>query len=216
MDVSDNMATDQDLLDILGGADEETKSDLEKAMEKTDSEKEKEAADKKLAELKDIANQLTHSTVGKNPGSGDLDKDLSNWFEGSTPLPSDDLNNYVSNATVKMDYGLTRSALSSYQLIGKLYKFINEDAFDVVFSEQALLGLDPEDVETRMKTAFTMMERLMALNAKVNIDIKNYRIRSNTDDTDIDRLSLLLGSIPTEKLSNVLEEISFSSTGEKK
>jgi hypothetical protein len=99
--------------------------------------------------------------------------------------------------------------------MGKLYKFINEDAFDVIFSEQALLGMDPDDVEARMKTAFVMFKDLANLNAKVNMDIKNYRIRSNTEDTDIDKLSLLLGSIPTEKLSNVLEEISYSSTPKK-
>lgn len=211
-DITENLATDQDLLDILEGNDssKETKSELEKAMTMTDEQREKEEADKKMAELKDIANQLTASTVGKNPGSGDLDTDLSNWFDGSSQLPSDDLNSYVSNATVKMDYGLTRNVLSSYSFMGKLRKFIEEDAFDVLFSEQALLGCTPEEVMDRLKVSFTMFKDLANLNAKINNDIKNYRLRSNTESSDIDRLSLLLGSIPTDKLSKVLEEISYS------
>lgn len=214
-DKSDNMATDQDLLDILGGTSSDDnstpKSELEKAMEMTDEEKDKIEADKKMAELQEIATQLTSQTVGKNPGSGDVDKDLSNWFDGDDQLPSDELNNYVANASVKMDYGLTRNVLSSYSFMGKLRKFIEEDAFDVLFSEQAILGCTPEEVEERLKIAFTIFKDLANLNAKINNDIKNYRLRSNTDSSDIDRLSLLLGSIPTEKLSKVLEEISYSS-----
>ena len=215
-DKSDNMATDQDLLDILGGTSSSNeqstpKTELEKAMEMSDEEKDKLEADKKMAELQEIATQLTSHTTGKNPGSGDVDKDLSNWFDGNDQLPSDELNNYVANASVKMDYGLTRNVLSSYSFMGKLRKFIEEDAFDVLFSEQALLGSDPDEVMDRLKVAFTMFKDLANLNAKINSDIKNYRLRSNTDSSDIDRLSLLLGSIPTEKLSKVLEEISYSS-----
>ena len=213
-DITENLATDQDLLDILGASSDNSvdlKSDLEKAMTEADEQKEKEEADKKMAELKDIANQLTASTSGKNPGSGDIDTDLSNWFDGKDPLPSDELNNYVSNATVKMDYGLTKNVLSSYSFMGKLRKFIEEDAFDALFSEQAILGCDPEELESRLKTAFVIYKDLANLNAKINNDIKNYRLRSNTESSDIDRLSLLLGSIPTEKLSKVLEEISYGS-----
>lgn len=206
MDISDNMVTDQDLLDILDNADESSKSDLEKAMEKSD----KDDANEKLEQLKNIANQLTMSNVGKNPGSGDLDTDLSNWFEGKDSLPSDDLNNYTSNSLAKMDYGLTRNVLSSYSIMGKLRKFIEEDAFDVVFSEQAILGCDTEEVMDRMKAAFVMYKDLANLNAKINNDIKNYRIRSNTETNDIDKLSLLLGSISSDKLQSILSEIAYN------
>lgn len=225
MDKTDNMTADQDLLDILSGGlgveedntstvvADDNPSELEKALSGTPSDEEDEKdADSKLAELKEIADKLTMSTTGKNPGSGDIDTDLSNWFDGKDALPSDSLNDYVSNASLKMDYGLSKNVISSYAFMGKLRKFIEEDAFDVLFSEQAILGCDPEDVESRLRTAFTMYEKLASLNAKVINDIKNYRLKSNTESTDIDRLTLLLGSIPSDKLTKILEEISYSTT----
>lgn len=207
-DITNNLTTDQDLLNILQGND--TNSEETSVSVDTDEEE----ASKKLQELKDIASQLSVETVNNNTGSGDIDTDLSNWFDGKDALPSSSLTNYVSNASVKMEYGLQRQVLSSYSLMGKLYKFLSEDAFDVLFNEQALLSLDSEEVEARVKIAFTMYERLAALNAKVNRDLKDYKLKSNTDNTDIDRLSLLLGSIPSEKLSKMLEEIAYSNKKE--
>ena len=207
-DITNNLTTDQDLLNILQGNDTNT----EDTSVSVDTDEEE--ASKKLQELKDIASQLSVETVNNNTGSGDIDTDLSNWFDGKDALPSSSLTNYVSNASVKMEYGLQRQVLSSYSLMGKLYKFLSEDAFDVLFNEQALLSLDSEEVEARVKIAFTMYERLAALNAKVNHDLKDYKLKSNTDNTDIDRLSLLLGSIPSEKLTKMLEEIAYSNKKE--
>lgn len=204
-DITNNLTTDQDLLNILQGND----TTSEETSVSVDNDEEE--ASKKLQELKDIASQLSVETVNNNTGSGDIDTDLSNWFDGKDALPSSSLTNYVSNASVKMEYGLQRHVLSSYSLMGKLYKFLSEDAFDVLFNEQALLSLDSEEVEARVKIAFTMYERLAALNAKVNRDLKDYKLKSNTDNSDIDRLSLLLGSIPSEKLTKMLEEIAYSS-----
>jgi len=201
----EDMLSNQDLLDLLSD-DSDNKSSAD---EDTKVSEEKEA-DTKLSELKDLATQLSETVSGNNPGSGDLDKDLSNWFDGEDDLPSDPLTKYVSNASVKMDYGLHKNVLSSYQLMGKLYKFINEDTFNALFSEQAILGLDSEELESRVKTAFVMFKDLANLNAKVIHDIKDYRLKSNTDYEDVDKLTLLLGSIPTEKLTKALEEISYA------
>lgn len=207
-DITNNLTTDQDLLDILSGTSSSNTSVATNNTVSVDSDEDE--ANKKLQELKDIASQLSIDTNNLTPGSGNIDDDLSNWFEGRDALPSGALTNYVSNSSVKMEYGLQRQVLSSYSLMGKLYKFLSEDAFDVLFNEQALLSLDSEEVESRVKIAFTMYERLAALNAKVNRDLKDYKLKSNTDNTDIDRLSLLLGSIPSEKLNKILEEIAYT------
>lgn len=208
--MSDNLTNNQDLLDILEASIDSSEDNTQP---KTQDAIDEEESDKKLNEIHDIANQMVSGTgVGNNPGSGDLDEDLSNWFNGKSQIPSDELNNYTSNLQTKMDYGLTRNILSSYTLMGKLRKFIEEDAFDMVFSEQAIMGLDSDEIETRVRTAFTMYERLASLNAKINLDMRNYRLKANTDSTDIDKLTLLLGSIPSEKLTKVLEEISYSNS----
>ena len=212
-DKTDNLTTDQDLLDILesSSSDDNQKSGLEEAMSSDTSTKsieegEKEETDKKMMELQNIANKLVSSSaVSIGKGSGDIDEDLSNWFDGIDNLPSDELNEYVSNQTLKMDYGLTRNVLSSYKLMGKVRKFIEDDAYNALFSEQAVMGLSSDEILERLKIAFVIYKDLASLNAKINIDIKNYRLKSNSDTSDIDRLSLLLGSIPSEKLSQVLE-----------
>lgn len=218
-DITDNMISDQDLLDILGVGEDSATEESEQKSEVEEifagnitpatqsQEDDEEEADKKMKELQEIATQLSGQVVGKNSGSGDLDTDLSNWFDGVDALPSDPLNNYISNATVKMDYGLSKNVLSSYQLMGKLRKFLEEDAFSMIFSESALMGCDPDEILDRVKVAFTMYKELATVNARVVNDIKNYRIKIN-ETGDIDKLNLLLSSIPSEKLERMLQELS--------
>lgn len=202
VDKSDDLINDEDLLSMLGDGD---KSELEKAMQ--DSEEEE--ADRKLEEIKQLAGAIETSIQGENTGSGDLDTDLQKWFDGEDTLPSDNLTHYVSNPTVKMDYGLTKSTLSNFGLMGKLKKFIEDDAFELLFTEQALMGLDPEDVEGRVKLAAELYTKLAALNSKIINDMRNIRLKSQDGTSEIDKLQMLLSSIPSEKLEEILKSLSF-------
>ena len=106
---------DDDLISILTESSKESES-TELSVDLTDSDKED--ADRKMEELRSIAKSFGNSVSGRNPGSGDIDVDLSNWFDGVDSLPSDSLSNYVSNSEAKMMYGLSRNTLSSYSLMG--------------------------------------------------------------------------------------------------
>jgi hypothetical protein len=160
-----------------------------------------------MDELKAIADQLQNSTKGSNPGSGDIDKDLLDWFNGEKSLPSDELNSYVGNSMVKMDYGMSRTTLSNYSKMGALSKFL-DSSFELMFDESAVMGLTPDELEERVKLAFAMYKELGALNQRTIMGLKDHKLKSNGESDEVDKLSLLLSSIPSEKLKALLLEIS--------
>ena len=198
MDKTDNMTEDMDLLEILSNADTE---DLNEAISKSDEDKEEDMA---LQRIKDI--EVDVEAVQTNPGCGDIHQDLANWFCGTDKIPSDPINNYVSNNSLKMDYGLTHSTLSNIELSGKLYKFINNN-FDMMFDDSTMLALTPDEQMDRMKTAFTMYKELANINQRTIMSLKEFKFKSNSNNDNIDRLSQLLSSIPSDKLKKLLEEI---------
>lgn len=214
---NEELYEDDDLLSILSDTDLTEETDTEKGnkhnpnLSKPVDDEELEMEDK-MQSIKDLANSLQEKSTGANPGSGDLDTDLSNWFDGKDVLPSDELNTYNANSTIKMSYGLSRHSLKGYEMMGRLGSFLS-DSFDVLFSETALMSLDPDDALDRVKVAFTMYKELGALNQKTYRDIVEQQNKWNQDNGDIDRLAMLLASIPSDKLQNILEEISF---GERK
>lgn len=209
--MSDDYLKDEDLLSILEDSTddseniESTSSEVEEAMSESESSKIDTAVS--VRDLKEIADKFD---FGSNPGSGDLDTDLSNWFEGVDNLPSEGLNNNVSNASAKLDYGLTHNTLTSFRMMSKLRKFIEEDAFDLLFSESAILGLDSEDVLDRVKVAFGMYKELSSLTQRVVQSNKEFNLKNDKDSTDVDKLSLLLGSISSDKLQSILSEIAYN------
>lgn len=200
-DASDNLLENQDLLDILS-ADLDEKSDLEKAMEE-----ENKAIDNKMDELREIATILENNSDAENTGTGDMDLDLANWFNGNDKVPSSELSSYMGNATIKMDYGLTRQTLTNFDMMGSLRKFM-DSSFDLLFDESSTMSLTPEELEDRTKLAFTMYKELAALNQRTVMSLKDYKLKSNSTGDDVDKISLLLSSIPSEKLRTLLNEIS--------
>ena len=203
-DTSDSLFENQDILDILGAGTEEL-TELEKAMSSSDEEE----ADKKMEEIMSLADKLDNNVLGSNPGSGDIDKDLLDWFDGNSTMPSDSLNAYVGNPLIKMDYGLTRHTLSNYSKMGVLGKFL-DSSFELLFDENAVMGLDSSELEERVKLAFTMYKELNAQNHRTVMSIKDYKLKSNSESDEVDKLAMLLSSIPSDKLKALLLELNNS------
>lgn len=206
---------DFDLLSLLEQANtektEEPKSDLEQAMTFDDDAE----ADKKLAEIRDLAQHLESQTPStNNPGSGDLDTDLENWFHGQDVLPSDPLTLYTSGSGAKMTYGISKSTLSNYEMMGRLSKFIMA-GIELGFDPALAISLDPDDLQDRLKTAFTMYKDLAALNSRTVLSLAEQRNKFDKEGQDTDRLSMLLASIPNDKLSQLLTELSTSHSSKK-
>lgn len=201
--MSDNKIdnNEDDLLKILEGSSD-SKTEVETAFDDED----KKEADKRMQDLKDLATSLKEDTNTQgNRGSGDLDEDISNWFEGKDVVPSDDITSYISNNKIKMNYGISRNTLSNLEMMGKLRRFI-DGSMDTLFSESEMLSLPPDELEDRLKTAFTMYEKLNSLTDKAVLSLNEQRNKFNEDD-DIDKLTLLLGSISSDKLQNLLETV---------
>lgn len=186
--------------------DKETKaveevSTLEKVL--TDDEE----VDKKMEEIRSIAKSFNTSMAKGSAGSGDLDQDILDWFEGKSPLPSADLNNYVTNPNIKMSYGLSRNTLANFDMMGNLRKFINS-SFEYLFSDTALMGLSPDELLDRLKVGFTIYKDLSVLNSRTILTLNEQRYKNMNESTsEIDKLSMLLSSIPSDKLQKILEDL---------
>ena len=202
---------------ILGAG---AKSSIEEAMseEKASNSKttstgvplmlsDEEESNKKIAQLKEMAGLQQAFLDDGNQGSGDIDEDLKNWYEGTDKLPSDPLNHFNSNPIIKMDYGLCRNTLTNYGLMTSLRKFL-EGSMELLFSDNALMGLAPEDLEERVKVGFTMYEKLYELNRRTVVSLKDYKLKSLGNEDENDKLRMLLSSIPNDKLKALLAELS--------
>lgn len=156
----------------------------------------------KLKELKNISDNTSMSSVG----TGDIDKDLERWFRGEDSIPSDALNTYVTNYGVKANYGMSRATLTNFEIMNKTRKFI-EGSIDVLFNESELLNLDTDSLEERLKLAFTIYERLNSLNNKTILALAEQQYKYNENNSTMDRLNMLLSSIPSEKLESILKSL---------
>lgn len=153
----------------------------------------------------DIEDSSSHST-GISSGSGDVSQDLENWIDGKDLAPSDDLNRFVSATDVKFKYGLTHNTLNNFTLMAQLQKFL-DTSNEILFSESAAMNLSPEELESRVRMAFTMYAELSRINQRTALALEEQRRKYNDGSTDIDKLSLLLSSVPSDKLKEILYAI---------
>lgn len=152
------------------------------------------------------AEEKSHTTIS---GSGDVNQDLENWIDGKDLAPSDDLNRYVSATDVKFKYGLTHNTLTNFTLMSQLQKFLDVSN-EILFSESAAMNLSPEELESRVRMAFTMYAELSRINQRTAIALEEQRRKYNDGSTDIDKLALLLASVPSDKLKEILYAITKS------
>ena len=209
--MSDSGFDFDDLLEILDDSNIVSDSNKKDGKESTNSDKdtltEEEEAEKKIDEIRSIAKTLNTGIVKGNSGSGDIDQDIIDWFEGKSPLPSTELNNYVTNPNIKMSYGLSRNTLSNFDMMGNLRKFLNS-SFELLFSDTAIMGLSPDELVDRVKVGFTIYKDLSVLNSRTVLTLNEQRYKNGSDSsTDIDKLSMLLSSIPSDKLQKILEDL---------
>lgn len=160
-----------------------------------------------LATAIEVLNRETKSDSSNTfKGSGDVGTDLSRWIDGKDLTPSDDLNRYVSSADVKFKYGLSHSTMNNFDLMTKLKKFL-DGANEMLFNEEAVLNLSPYELENRVRTAFTMYAELAKINQRTVLALEQQRRRYNDGTSEVDKLALLLSSVPTEKLKDILTAV---------
>lgn len=164
-----------------------------------------EAANSLLLDL--LADAATGSaSVIENEGTGNLDTDLENWFNGADNIPSSPLAAYIANAPSKLEMGLKKHSISSFGLIAALENFIS-DAASTAFDAAALAVLDPSEVNNRIRLAFTIWKDLYLMNQKTYALLKDLKLKGDDVGDDTDELRTLLQSIPDSKLRNMLQAL---------
>lgn len=204
-----------DLISILSQCDkdEEVTDTKDNQQESTEDSSVNNSSDKgsvlnSMTSAMDVldAEEKSHTTI---IGSGDVNQDLENWIDGKDLAPSDDLNRYVSATDVKFKYGLTHNTLTNFTLMSQLQKFLNVSN-EILFSESAAMNLPPDELESRVRMAFTMYAELSRINQRTAIALEEQRRKYNDGSTDIDKLALLLASVPSDKLKEILYAITKS------
>lgn len=206
-----------DLISILAkGEEEEVKQDTKDSqVGSEDTEDDSNGVGTSLKttmsamDVLDIEDGSRHSTTSVSSGSGDVSQDLENWIDGKDLAPSDDLNRFVSATDVKFKYGLTHNTLNNFTLMAQLQKFL-DTSNEILFSESAAMNLSPEELESRVRMAFTMYAELSRINQRTALALEEQRRKYNDGSTDIDKLSLLLSSVPSDKLKEILYAITKS------
>lgn len=206
-----------DLISILAkGEVEEVKQDTKDSqVDSADTEDDSNGVGTSLKttmsamDVLDIEDSSNHSTTSISSGSGDVSQDLENWIDGKDLAPSDDLNRFVSATDVKFKYGLTHNTLNNFTLMAQLQKFL-DTSNEILFSESAAMNLSPEELESRVRMAFTMYAELSRINQRTALALEEQRRKYNDGSTDIDKLSLLLSSVPSDKLKEILYAITKS------
>ena len=159
-----------------------------------------------LATAIEVLNRKNEDTENTFKGSGDVGTDLSRWIDGKDLTPSDDLNRYVSSSDVKFKYGLSHSTMNNFDLMTKLKKFL-DGANEMLFNEEAVLNLSPYELENRVRTAFTRYAELAKIDQRTVLALEQQRRRYNDGTSEVDKLALLLSSVPTEKLKDILTAV---------
>ncbi len=206
----DKNSDGDDLIAILNGVELENKDNEHNLDDIADDKLTEEDAEEATAKLKSILSLASAKKQEEsvNLGSGDLDDDLSNNYQGRDAIPSEPLTRYVSNTASKSAYGLSRHVLGNFELMGLFRQFLSR-SFDSVFGLNQLAGLDPEERENFYLKGFSIFKELFLMNSKTILTLNEQRAKYEGGDTENDRLSMLIGAIPSDKLAAILEELSY-------
>lgn len=140
-----------------------------------------------------------------NEGSGDIQDDLVNWFNGVDAIPSNPLRDFTSSTALKTDIGLKMSTLNNFSMMNKVKKFL-EEAMDFSFESSTLINLEPADLENKIRTAFNIYKDLYTLNQR-SLQIMREMKLKGVETEEVDEMALLLSSISDSTLKGVLEKL---------
>jgi hypothetical protein len=136
-----------------------------------------------------------------NPGSGDVTQDLLSWFNGNDKLPSDPLAEYLSNASLKAEFGMFFNMIANFSRMKRLQEFVDK-AEDAYFNPDDILNFDPDELRTRLLAASNVMKDLYEMNRRTISSMK-----SKTKESEMDKLKILLSAIPNNKLKEIITNL---------
>jgi hypothetical protein len=139
--------------------------------------------------------------TGSNPGSGDVTQDLINWLNNSDRLPSDPLSSFLSNSSIKAEFALYYMLLSNISRIKTLAEFVKQSE-SILYNTDDLISMDEGELKERYANADKAMNNLIENSRRVV-----YQLKKKDDKEDVDKLKMLLGAIPTDKLKEIISSL---------
>lgn len=148
----------------------------------------------------DINSLIGAGLVGQksNKGSGDVTTDLLNWLNNSDTMPSDPLTSYLSNSHIKAEFSLYYLLLNNMSRMKTIDEFLR-DAESILYNTRDIHNLDPDELKERYVNANKVMENLLTHSTRIVANIKK-----NKNDDEMDKLKMLLGAIPSNKLKEII------------
>ena len=207
---NDNKDKEIEVVDIIGGVVEENKGLNPNRDTNTDSDSSKNNNSNNsdvfgLGGLDNIGNMgeafglsgLFDTTT--NSGSGDVFEDIVNWLSDKDKLPSSPLSSYLSNYYVKAEFAMYFYLISSLSRLRNLFDFISASEA-VIFNSDDVPNLNNDELKERHDKAFKSLETTLDSCRKILYGF--YRVKK---DTSVDKLQLLLNSLPTNKIQELLK-----------
>lgn len=200
-----------DVLDILGDVDVE---DVKEKDKETDSVQEKiegsgsvsskgrEDSSEKIKALREAIRESDLFGGEGNMGSGDIIEDMIGWLQNTDKIPSDPLNSFIANSDVKLERSMDFNILMALsKRASNLLEFITESE-KMLFDPNDLLSLETDDLKERHAAASKSFDNMMELTRKMLHSLKKEK-----RDAEVDKLKMLLSSLPSEKLIDLIRAL---------
>lgn len=136
----------------------------------------------------------------KNLGSGNTLEDLIEWLKSDGTVPSDPLINMMSNYTMKSEMLMFFGVFNNVKRLSKLTAFIDA-ADNIVYDPDKLITMDADESLVLLSSA---SKEVSGIYDAVRKSLATVKLKK---EEDIDKLKLLLGSIPTDKLKEIIKSL---------
>jgi hypothetical protein len=194
-----------DVLDIVSEGNNPPADGVKKE-ENVPAVKDDKAPTMNLAEQLSVlfgSKDILDASASQNNGSGDVTTDLLCWINGQDTLPSNPLLAFLRNSALKSELAMFFMLLSNISRIDQLMKFVTQ-AEQVLYDSDAnsILKMGTDELKDRHESADKIVGNLMEESRKIV-----YGLKKNKQEDELDRLKILLGALPTDKLMEMIKSL---------
>ena len=188
---------DIDLLDMLN--DEEGIEEVEEdnGLGKLESGGVEDFEDLEAMFMRELANG-----VSDHDGTGDVYEDLLSWLNDEEKLPSSPLVSYMGNFKVKMRCALYFYHLNNLSRAKNLSEYLRVSE-SLLFDKDDIPTMDTEELKTRYAQGLRTLGDIMEQSRRI-LHLFEKDLKTDKDDS-IDKLRILLGSMPSHKIKEMFK-----------
>lgn len=160
--------------------------------------------DKMLEEdAKSAGASLLEECGGSEGVTEEVVGDLVDWLSNKTKLPSDGVSKFLKNSEEKTEFSLYFIVLANLARIKKLLDFIRT-AEDRIFKLEDIETMDDSELMYKYNSAVKRLDTIYEQNRQIVLQAK----KKTSDDDEITKAKLLIGSLSIEQIKGVLGKLS--------